>query len=251
MTKLQPAADESGATKKKSLLSRLWPVLIIGAALALFFAMGWQQYFSIDALRENREQLLAWRDQNFWQALLVFSAVYVAAVAISFPGSSILTIFGGFLFGLWAGTGAVIISATLGAMIIYFVAKNFAAGFLQNKASGFIKKMEQGFRDDELSYMFLLRLVPAFPFWAVNIAAGLLGVKPRNYFIGTLFGIMPASFVYVSIGDGIGVAFDAGENVPLSGILTQPAILLPMVGLVFLALLPIIIKRFFGKKPSA
>jgi uncharacterized membrane protein YdjX (TVP38/TMEM64 family) len=251
MTKSHAAGDKVDDGKKKSLLSRLWPVVVIGAALALFFAMGWQQYFSIDALRENREQLLAWRDQNFWQALLVFSGVYVAAVAISFPGSSILTIFGGFLFGLWAGTGAVIISATLGAMIIYFVAKNFAGGFLQNKASGFIKKMEQGFRDDELSYMFLLRLVPAFPFWAVNIAAGLLGVKPRNYFIGTLFGIIPASFVFVSIGDGIGAAFDAGDNVPLSGILTQPAILLPIIGLVFLAVLPIIIKRFFGKKPSA
>ena len=244
MTENSHMAD---APKNKSLLGRLMPVLIIGVALALFFGLGLQKYFSLDSLRENREQLLAWRDQNFWFALGIFTVVYTGAVAISFPGSSILTIFGGFLFGLWAGTGAVLIGASIGATIIFLVAKNFAGDLLKNKASGFVKKMEQGFREDELSYMFLLRLVPAFPFWAVNIASGLIGVSTRNYLIGTLLGIIPGTFVYVSIGNGVGAAFEAGEDVQLSGVLTQPAILLPIVGLVVLALIPILYKKLSSK----
>ena len=106
------------------------------------------------------------------------------------------------------------------------------------------KKMERGFHDNELSYMFLLRLVPVFPFWAINIAAGLLGVSTRNFFVGTLFGIIPGSFVYASIGNAAGAAFDAGTEVTLSGILFKPETLLPIIGLAVLALIPVILKRF-------
>ncbi len=241
---MDPEQQEQQAAKgQKSVLKRIAPLIVIGVALAAFFALGLHQYFTLDTLRENRAALQDWVDASPARAIAVFVVVYAAAVAISFPGASILTIFGGYLFGLAAGVPATVFAATLGATAIFLAAKTALGDFLHRRAGGFIKKMEQGFREDELNYMFVLRLIPAFPFWAINIAAGVLGVSPRNFVIGTGLGIIPGSFVYTSIGAAAGAAFDAGEDVTLSGILLQPQTLLPIVGLIVLALLPVILKK--------
>lgn len=233
--------DDAGA--KQSLLRRAAPLAVIAAALALFFALGLNRYFTLDALRENREDLRAWVDASPLLAVGLFMLVYAAAVAISFPGATILTVFGGYLFGLWPGVPAIVVAATLGATLIFLAAKTALGDLLKKRASGFVKRMEQGFRENELNYMFVLRLIPVFPFWAINIAAGVLGVSLRNFLIGTFFGIIPGAFVYASIGNAAGAAFDAGESVTLGGILLKPEILLPIAGLAALALLPVILKR--------
>jgi len=227
----------------KSLLHRLLPLVIIGAALIAFFALGLHRYFTLDALRDNREALQRWVAADPLRAMAIFLAVYAAAVAISFPGASILTIFGGYLFGLWVGTPLIVIAATIGATLIFFAAKTALGDLLSKRAGGFAKRMEEGFRKGELSYMFILRLAPIFPFWAVNIAAGLMGVSLRNFLIGTFFGIIPGSFVYASIGAAAGAAFDAGEDISLTGVLLKPETLTPIVGLIVLALIPILLKR--------
>lgn len=228
----------------KGALSRLAPVLVIGAALGAFFALGLDQYFTIETLRENRQALNARVAANPLVAMGLFLVAYAGAVAISFPGASILTIFGGFLFGLWPGVPLIVVAATLGALIVFFAAKSALGDLFRKRAAGFAARMEDGFRKDEMSYMFLLRLVPVFPFWAVNIAAGLLDVRTRNYLIGTMLGIIPGSFVYASIGAAAGAAFDAGEDVTLSGILTRPETLIPLFGLAALAVIPIVVRRF-------
>lgn len=231
------------SSPSKSLLSRTAPVLLIVAALALFFGFGLQRYFTLDTLRENREVLRGWVEAAPCRAMAIFILAYAAAVAISFPGASILTIFGGFLFGLWPGTPLIVFAATIGATIIFIAAKTAFADMLSARAGGFAKRMEQGFRDGELSYMFILRLAPVFPFWAVNIAAGLMGVSLRNFLIGTFFGIIPGSFVYASIGAAAGAAFDAGKDISLAGALFKPETLIPIIGLIVLALLPMALKR--------
>jgi uncharacterized membrane protein YdjX (TVP38/TMEM64 family) len=230
-------------------VGRFLPLLLIGVGLAAFFAFDLDRYFTLETLRENRAALKAWVAGSPIMALGVFMAVYAAAVAISFPGASILTVFGGFLFGLALGVPTIVVAATLGAVAVFIAARTAAGDAFRQRAKGFFAQMEQGFRENELSYMFVLRLAPVFPFWAVNIGAGALGVSLRNYVIGTFFGIIPGSFVYASIGNAAGAAFDAGENVSLAGILTTPTTLLPMVGLAALALLPVIVKRF--RKPPA
>ena len=133
------------------------------------------------------------------------------------------------------------------AAVIFAAAKSALGDRLKGRVTGFLSQMENGFRENELSYMFVLRLAPVFPFWAVNIAAGLLGVSTRNFLVGTLFGIVPGSFVYASIGAAAGAAFDAGKNVSLSGILFQPSTLIPIIGLIFLSLIPVALKRFQKK----
>ena len=225
-------------------LRRIAPIALIAAALALFFALGLHRYFTLETLRENRDALRMWVEASPVLAIGLFILAYAAAVAISFPGASIMTVFGGFLFGLWPGVPAVVIAATIGATIIFLAAKTALGDFLSNRAGGFVKDMEKGFHENELNYMFVLRLVPVFPFWAINIAAGLLGVSLRNFLIGTFFGIIPGGFVYASIGAAAGAAFDAGDDVTLSGILFKPETLLPILGLVVLALIPVVLKRF-------
>ncbi len=228
----------------KSLWRRVAPVVAVVAGLAAFFILGLDKYFSLDALRENREALRGWVDASPLMALALFTLVYASAVAISFPGASILTVFGGFLFGLWPGVPAIVIAATLGGTVIFLASKTALSGILGKKVGGFTEKMEKGFREHELNYMLLLRLVPVFPFWAVNIGAGVVGVSLRTFFIGTLVGIIPGSFVYASIGNAADTAFNAGEDITLAGILFQPETLLPIVGLALLSLLPIVLKRF-------
>lgn len=234
----------------KRALKRILPIAGIAVALGLFFAFGLHRYFSLDALRDNREALNAWVEAAPLLALGIFVLAYAAAVAISFPGASILTVFGGFMFGLWPGVPAIVVAATLGATVIFLASKTALGDLLKDKAGGFVKRMESGFREDELSYMFLLRLVPVFPFWAINIAAGLLGVGLRNFVVGTGIGIIPGSFVYASIGNAAGAAFDAGEDVSLSGLLFKPETLLPILGLAALALLPVALKRFTKRAAS-
>lgn len=233
----------SPTVRSQSHFKRILPLVVIAAALAAFFALDLNRYFTLDALRDNRELLRGWVGGNPLQAMAIFVAVYAAAVAISFPGASILTIFGGYLFGLWPGTPLVVIAATVGAAVVFLASKSALGGTLSKRAGGFARRMEEGFRRGELSYMFILRLAPVFPFWGVNIAAGLLGVSLRNFLIGTFFGIIPGSFVYASIGAAAGAAFDAGQDVTLSGVLLKPETLTPIVGLILLALIPVFLKR--------
>ena len=233
-----------------SMIRRAAPIAVIAIGLVLFFYLGLHKYFSLEVLRENRNALTAWVDASPVQAMGLFILIYAGAVAISFPGAAILTVFGGFMFGLWPGVPLIVFSATLGATIVFFASKTAIGDMLGKRAGGFVKRMEEGFRENELSYMLLLRLIPVFPFWGVNIAAGVIGVSLRNFFIGTFFGIIPGSFVYASVGNAAGAAFDAGENVTLNGLLTKPETLAPIIGLALLALLPILLKRFSKRAAS-
>ena len=231
------------AKRGKPLWQRLLPVAVIGLALAAFFALGGPDYVSIDALRDNRDALAALVADNFVLVFLGFIALYAVLVGISFPGAGLLSIFGGFLFGTLTGTLGIVVGATLGATAIFLAARYALGDALRAKAGPYMAKFEDGLRENELSYLFILRLVPLFPFFIVNIVPALFGVRLRNYVLSTLFGIVPGSLVYASVGAGIGAVFDAGEDVELSGLMLQPKVILPIVGLIALSLVPVLYKR--------
>ncbi len=234
----EPGAQKAGRLSVR----RLAPLALIAAAIGLFFALDLDRYLSFEALRENRHALLAWREQNQIMAVLVFILVYAAVVALSLPGAVWLTIGGGFLFGTILSTVAVVVAATIGATLIFLAARYALGDYLRSKAGPMVRRMEDGFRENALSYLLFLRLVPVFPFWLVNLVPAFLGVPLGTYVIGTFIGIVPGSFVYSSVGNGLGAVFDAGESPDLS-IIFSPAILLPIIGLAVLALLPIAYKR--------
>lgn len=240
----QNSKSTADTAKSKSSLMRFLPLLIIGLALAAFFYFEGYKYISFDALKENRAALVSFVEDNWLLAIIGFILVYITLVAISFPGAGFLTIFGGFLFGLWAGTLAVAVGATLGAIIIFMIVKYAAGDALTSRASGFIKKLESGFQKDAFSYLFTLRLIPAVPFWALNIAAGAVNMKLRDYSLATFIGILPATFVYVSIGNGIGAKLDSNEPFSLAGAMTDWRVLLPIAGLIILSMIPIMARRF-------
>ncbi len=232
---------------RSSAIKRLVPLAILLASVGAFFALGLHRYLSFETLRQHREQLLALVEQHAFLAPLVFMAVYAAVVALSVPGGAILTIAGGFMFGILAGTLYVVVAATLGATIVFLIAKTALGDTLRAKAGPRVRRMEEGFRQDALSYLLVLRLVPIFPFWLVNIVPAFLGVAVGTYVLGTFIGIIPGTFVYASVGNGLGAVFDTGET-PDLGIIFKPAILLPIIGLAVLALLPIAYRKLKAPK---
>ena len=241
--------DTPAEERKGSAIKRFLPLAIIGAALAAFFAFDLQYFVSLDALQAYRGELTDFADANPLLAPLGLVALYALLVAISFPLASFLTIFAGFMFGTLIGGTAVLFGATLGAAIIFAVAKTALGDSLRRKAGPWMQKFEAGFQENELSYLFIVRLVPAFPFWLINLAPALLGMKLRNFVIATFFGIIPGTFVYASIGAGAGAVLDAGDELNLSWtLMLQPEILLPLVGLMVLGAIPVVIKRF-RKRP--
>lgn len=233
------------------LWKRLLPLGAILIALGLFFALGGPQYVSIESLRENREALSALVAENFALVLIGFIALYALLVGISFPGASFLSIFGGFLFGTIVGGFGIVIGATIGATAIFLAARYALGDTLSKKAGPYMKKFEAGLKENELSYLFILRLIPAFPFFIVNIVPALFDVKLRNYVLSTFFGIIPGALVYASVGAGVGAIFDAGGEVKLSGLMTQPKVIGPILGLIALSLLPILYKKFKGAPAGA
>lgn len=240
------------STPSKPIWQRLLPLAIIVVALAAFFLLGGPKYVSFSALREHKDALAMFVENNFLTAILGFILVYAVLTAISVPGAWVLSLLGGFLFGVFFGGGAIVIGATLGATGIFLAARYAIGDFLKRKTSGnYMKKFEKGLKENELSYLFILRLIPIFPFFVVNFAPALFDVKVRNYVLSTFFGIMPGSFVYASVGQGLETVLAEGGKESLSGIMLQPKILLPIVGLIALSLLPILYKKFFAKPSTS
>jgi len=234
----------------KSAMKRFAPIALVLIALGSFFALGGQQYFNIETLKENRELLTAFVGNNFLISLLGFMALYAVLVAISFPGASILSVFGGFLFGTLTGAFGIVVGATVGATLIFLAARYALGDSLSKKAGPYMQKFEAGLKENEFAYMFILRLIPAFPFFIVNLVPALFDVKIRNYIITTFLGIMPGSLVYASVGAGVGAIFDAGEEVKLTGLMTQPKILGPIIGLIALSMMPIIYNKMKARKTA-
>lgn len=236
-------------TKPKGIsLKKILPLLII-LIVAVIGAVFLKDYLNFETLRDNREALVAWRDGNYILAALTFIVIYIAVVAFSLPGAAIMTLTGGFLFSIFPGALFVIIGATLGAISIFLAAKTGLGDALHAKMndgkndSKLMNSLENGLRENEVSYLLLMRLVPAIPFFVANLAPAFFGVKLRNFALTTFFGIMPGSIVYSSVGAGLGEVFEAGET-PNLGIIFEPHILGPILGLCALAALPIIIKKF-------
>ena len=196
-----PAAPE--AAKPRAVWRRLLPLVILAALIALAFWSGLADYFSLQRVAENREALTGFVRENFLLAILAFTLLYVVVTALSLPTGALLTITGGFLFGSVIGGSAVVLGATIGATIIYLIAKSSLGEPLAARAGPWLARLRQGFQEDAMSYLLFLRLVPAFPFAVVNLVPAFLGVPLRTYVIGTFFGIIPGTFAFAWLGAGL------------------------------------------------
>ncbi len=226
---------------------RLIPIAVLVAGLVAFFVFDMGHYLSFDALREHRGQLMDWVQHSGAIAGLVYIGIYAVVIAFSVPGGAVMTITGGFLFGPVLGTTLTVIAAMIGATALFLAARFAFADYLHAKAGPALHRMEAGFNENALSYLLVLRLIPLFPFWLVNLVPALLGVRLGIYLLGTFVGIIPGSLVYTLVGDGLGAILDKGEALDL-WIILEPRFLAPIIGLAVLALLPVLYKTIKARK---
>jgi len=247
-----PSAAPAGS---RFSLAKLIPLGILLAGLIAFFATGLNKYVSFGELAKHHTAMVAWVQNNFLLAVLCYMAGYAVMIAFSLPGGAVATIFGGFLFasvvdgiaGTILAAAIVVVGATLGATALFLAARSGLGEPLRARAGPGLKRMEAGFRENAMNYLLVLRLVPLFPFWLVNLVPAFLGVPLRTYVIGTFFGIMPGTFVYASVGGGLGAILEAGKS-PDLGIIFNAEILIPLLGLALLALIPVIYKRIKARR---
>ena len=245
---VEKPAEKSQDTQKSGLMRHAPLGVIVIAAIVGYFTLG--DYLSFDTLRDNREALLAYRDEHYIMLALIFVAIYMVIVAFSLPGAAVASVTGGFLFGLSLGSTFNVIAASLGAFAIFWAARAGLGKTLAAKmeaSEGTVKKLNEGLHENEISVLFLLRLVPAVPFFVANLLPALVGVKFRNYAFTTVLGIIPGAIVFTWIGVGLGEVFDRGGKPDLS-LLWEPQIIGPILGLCALAALPIIVKAMRGRK---
>ena len=226
------AKQHSGAAK---LHKRLIPFFLI-ASFTLFFLFSGHEYLSFIQFAENYTSLKAFVDSQLVISLLVFGLAYIMTVALSLPVASFLTIAGGALFG-WTAAAVVICAATIGATIVFIAARTVMNEFFIKRTTGFMTKLEAGFRKNAFSYLLALRLIPAVPFWVVNIVPALLGMRLNQYVLATFIGITPGTLIYVWVARSFDSLLSGGQHPDLS-VLREPAIIVPLFTLGLISLLP-------------
>jgi len=234
---------------QQSGFARRLPLIVVGLA-AVTGAIALRDHLSFQALADNREALLAFRDANYALTVALFIAAYAAIVAFSLPGATVATLTGGFLFATFPGALFNITAATLGAIGIFLAARLGLGDRLaakMNASTGTVRRIKDGIDANQWEMLFLIRLVPAVPFFVANLVPALVGVPLSRFVITTFVGIIPGAVVYTSVGAGLGEVFARGET-PDLGIIFTPQILLPILGLCALAALPIVLKAVRGKK---
>ncbi len=219
---------------------RALPFILL-TGFTLFFLFGGHKFLSFTQLAENYASLKAFIDGQQTTALLVYGAAYILTVALSLPVASLLTLAGGALFG-WIAAAVIICTATIGATIVFIAARTALNEFFAKRTTGFMEKLEVGFKKNSFSYLLALRLIPAAPFWIVNIVPALLGMRLKHYVLATLIGITPGTLIYVWVGKGTDILLSRGQSPDLS-VLSQPAIIVPLFALGLLSLIPALWKR--------
>ncbi|HEY5598784.1 MAG TPA: TVP38/TMEM64 family protein [Kiloniellales bacterium] len=242
MSEPTQASDPQGLS-----IRRFVPILVLAVGLILFFVFDLDRYLSFAALHEHREWLRARVEANEGLAAAVLIVVYALVIAFSLPAGAVLTIAAGFLFGTVVAAACVVVGATIGATAVFLAARTAFADILRAKAGAGMRRMEAGFRENAWNYLLVLRLIPIFPFWLVNLVPAFLGVPLRTYVLATLIGIIPGTVVYASLGNGLGAILAAGKT-PNLGIIFDPEVLLPILALAALAVLPVIYKKVKARR---
>ncbi len=223
-------------------------IVIVLAVVALLLALrftGLGELLSLDTLARHRAVLTGWVAENPILTALAYLAIYTAATAFSVPGALVLTLSGGFLFGAVLGTALTVVGATAGATLVFLFAQRvFGADALQ-KMGPRAEGLARGIQANAWSYLLVLRLVPLFPFFLVNLVPAFCGVRTSVFVATTALGIIPGTAVFSLSGAGLGRVLDAGGTPSLSGILT-PEIIAALCGLAALALLAIPLKKRFS-----
>jgi len=180
-------------------------LLLIGlTAVSLFFYLDLGRFLTLESLKSNRQLLLQYHVEHGLLLVAAFMAIYVIQTGLALPGATILSLTAGAIFGPWLGTLYAVTSASIGATIAFLITRYLMRDAILrrfgDKLEGINKELEQR----GINYLLFLRLVPAFPFFLINLSAGLTRLPLRSFVLGTFFGIIPGGFVYVNAGASLG-----------------------------------------------
>lgn len=232
-------------------LKRFGPLAVIAGLVIAAWALGWTHYLNLQTIQQRLGEMKGLVAARPVTSALAFVAIYAVVTAASVPGTSLFTITGGYLFGTWLGGSLTVIAATVGALAAFQAARSAFGRTLRRKAesrAGMMKRISEGVHRNAFTYILSLWLLPFAPFWLVNIASGLADAPLGAYVAATLLGIIPAVFIYSAIGAGLGSAFAKGEGVS-PGILAEPQILFPLIGLAVLGLATALFRTWRGAQP--
>ena len=248
--------------ESRGFVRRLLPLLaIVAIAAAVYLTVG-RGMISLESLVQHRAAIDTLVMSHQVLAILAYIGLYTVAVALSLPGATFLTVSGGFLFGLGLGAAAAVVGATAGATVIFLVARTALGEPLLKRAGPRAIKLAQEFREDAFSYLLFLRLVPAFPFFLVNLVPAFAGVGLVPFVTATALGIIPGAVAYAFAGTGLDSIIAAQKNAydacmaggradchltfDATAILT-PELIGALVALALLALVPVVVKRWRGR----
>ena len=226
-------------------IKKLSPLLLLlfGLIAAIYFDLG--KYVDFWFLQTHQDIVKGFIADMPVRAALVFLALYALSTAFSLPFGAIMTISGGWLFGIWIGGSLTIIGATIGASTLFLATRYALREVMVARAGARLQQFEAGFNRHSTSYLLAMRLIPIFPFFLVNFLPALIGVKFRTYALTTLIGIAPGTFVYAGLGNGISYVLSADEPLNTS-VIFSPLVFLPLCGLGFLSLLPVMWNKVKG-----
>lgn len=225
---------------------RAWLALVAVAALVAMHFSGVTQYLTLETLRANRAELTAFVASHLLVSAALYTLIYIAAVAFSLPGAVLLTLTGGFLFGTVAGSTLTVLGASIGATLVFLLAKAILGEQALERLGPQGATLTQNIKKNAWSYLLVLRLVPLFPFFLVNLAPAFAGVGLKTFVLTTFIGIIPGTVVFSLAGAGIGEALAREGAISISSILT-PEIIAGLVGLAVLSLAAIPLRRKFER----
>ncbi len=227
-------------TRAFSAIKRWLPLVILALTMGVAYALGLHESLSFEAFQNHKDDLQNAVFERPVLSSLAFMGLYTLSVALSLPVATVLTLAGGFLFGLWLGTLYVVISATLGASIIFLIAKTSFGSALRERAGGLYDRVAENMNENATGYLLFMRLVPIFPFVAVNVLPALFNVRLSVFVLTTFFGIIPGSFVYVNLGQQLGEIASLKDLVS-----TETLLSFALLGV--FALIPTLYKNFKKK----
>ncbi|GAB5467345.1 MAG: hypothetical protein Kilf2KO_03750 [Rhodospirillales bacterium] len=242
-TRFAREAETAVACKGTSWRRWLPFALLVTVSVAAMVALWSEGGISFKMIGEHSVWLQAKAASYPLLSGLTLLLLYAVVTALSLPLATLVTVAAGYLFGVVMASLWVVVGATLGSIVVFLAARGALHETFMARAGPWLKRMETGFREDAFSYLLVLRLLPIFPFWLVNLVPALLGVSLRTYVLATALGIVPGVVIYAALGNGLGSVLARGEEPDLSLIL-EPKIFLPLIGLALFALLPVAVKRW-------
>lgn len=195
------------------MIKKLLIVAVLLSLIALFFINGGHEYLNFDSLKQHKDELLAYANDHYWQAFFITGGIYIISTVLSLPGAAIMSLAIGFVFGRWHGVLLATIASTIGAILVFWIARYLIADWARHRLEKMdsTKKIMKKLHEDAFSYLVFMRAVPLFPFWFVNMIFAFSPINTKQYAIGTYFGMLPVSFVLVNLGQSLSTVNSMAE----------------------------------------